>query len=278
MHEERAHIRVANQAIPAQALAGSWNQQNVLIPTQVTTQLETDTFWPLMWRNFQSDPRTQLWLTFIVFLIVVILSSMTVTMSLFVVVLSYCSLWITQIAKSIRTGKRSRLRPEYVIGTTVCRLYLLLYFLACPKNVRRVEPCSWSYFLALFVMLQALVVLLQDMLGPTFFLPTRFAFVTPHDYHPLLPQPDPEGPEQSFGGCVICMSAIYATDTLERLGKNNDQWKVKYTGSRKRGNRDIDHEIMFEHDLFKATARKSYSLSPCHHLFVGVSLSWLYCS
>jgi hypothetical protein len=62
-------------------------------------------------------------------------------------------------------------------------------FLACPKNVLDVQPrcerylvlallmnkpvTAWSYLLAAFVCLQATIVLLQEVLGPTFFLPQK---------------------------------------------------------------------------------------------------------
>ncbi len=35
------------------------------------------------------------------------------------------------------------------------------------------SPVAWSYYLAVFVCLQAFVVILQDELGPAFFLPAK---------------------------------------------------------------------------------------------------------
>jgi hypothetical protein len=66
---------------------------------------------------------------------------------------------------------------------------LAVDFLACPKNVLDVEPrcehhsiltspisepaTAWSYVLSAFVCFQACIVLLQEVLGPTFFLPKK---------------------------------------------------------------------------------------------------------
>lgn len=68
--------------------------------------------------------------------------------------------------RSVRRGRTSGLAREYVVGTTVCRLYLALCefvfdagktiqmltrfvkdFLACPKNVLDVEPRCERYFI-----------------------------------------------------------------------------------------------------------------------------------
>ncbi|KAJ7581470.1 hypothetical protein C8J56DRAFT_960123 [Mycena floridula] len=240
---------------------------NVLV-----TQSENGTFWAFVWQNIRSDPQTRLWLTFFIFMTVVVRIIMSPTMSLFFVALTYSSVWVTQIARSIRRGRGSGLKLDYVIGTTIGRLYFMLYFLACPKNVLEVKPRPWSYFLAGFVMLQALVVVLQDLLGPTFFLPTRYAMVKPHDYHPVLPLPDPESAEKSLGDCAICMEAVRPTDSLTRQEKNSEDWEAKATGTadsleKKRKPSSVGVMDTTASGLFTAVTRQSYSLSPCHHLF-----------
>lgn len=99
---------------------------------------------------------------FLTFIVRVILSP---TLSMVFVCVTYSLIWLPQIIRSARRGRSSGLRKEYVIGTTVCRLYLALCegsffrdnqrvltvltdFLACPKNVLDVEP-RCSHFLPL---------------------------------------------------------------------------------------------------------------------------------
>lgn len=69
-------------------------------------------------------------------------------------------------------------------------------FLTCPKNVLDVEPrrrCQvmgklcltyilpgWMWYLAIFIFLQVAVVLLQQRLGPAFFLPKRVGCLPHH--------------------------------------------------------------------------------------------------
>ncbi|KAJ7193760.1 hypothetical protein GGX14DRAFT_588157, partial [Mycena pura] len=79
-----------------------------------------------------------------------------------------------KIVRSVRRCRGSGLTTEYLVGTTICRLYIALYFLLCPKNVLDIEPRTWSWYLATFFYLHMVVVILQDTrLGPTFFLPRR---------------------------------------------------------------------------------------------------------
>ncbi len=75
-----------------------------------------------------------------------------------------------------------------------------------------------------------------------------------------MPLPDAESPEQSLGDCAICMDAILVDPALRQRPdeKNDGHGLVRRTGG-----------------LFVQSARKSYSLAPCHHLFVRIfSDSW----
>ncbi|KAH0836346.1 hypothetical protein J3R83DRAFT_7899 [Lanmaoa asiatica] len=179
-----------------------------------------------------------LFLTFIIRVIV------TPSLALFFVGSMYSMFWFPQITRSAKRGRPSALSAEYLIGTSICRLYFALYFLTCPKNVLDVGPRRWAYYLCAFVFFQVVVVLLQQRLGPTFFLPKRFATTETHNYHPPLPLSvsDPEAPEQSLGDCSICMEAIHAEDP-----------------------RPLQHVAAGL--LQKVGGRKNYSLAPCHHLF-----------
>ena len=92
---------------------------------------------------------------FLTFIVRVILSPM---LSMFFVAITYSSIWLPQIVRSTRRGRTSGLTKEYILGTTICRLfgalcgfisflnwinsnwYCHIDFLACPKNVLEVEP------------------------------------------------------------------------------------------------------------------------------------------
>jgi len=151
----------------------------------------------------------------------------------------------------------------------------------CPRNVLDVEPRRWIPLLAIFVFLQGLVIILQEWLGPSFFLPNRYAAAQGYNYHPPIPMPDPESPEKSLGDCAICMDAILIdTPTSPRQSRSSDE-KVSHqyhtttiTSGTAQG-RGSNGSSTGAGALFSAmqrgvgsvSSRKVYSLAPCHHLF-----------
>ncbi len=133
--------------------------------------------------------------------------------------------------------------------------------------------------------------MLQDIFGPTFFVPARvschacilfvsfnfplqFATVKSYDYHPILPLPDAEAPEQTLGDCSICMDAIMIDPSLVRGRKSIDE-KVDTWDTGKRKSKGMHAGALLnavQVGVGSAVTRKSYSLAPCHHLFVSFSL------
>ncbi|KAF8433251.1 hypothetical protein L210DRAFT_3623175 [Boletus edulis BED1] len=196
-------------------------------------------FYQLVIRHLRSDPQARIWLGMFLFLTFVIRVIVTPSLALFFVATMYSMYWLPQVIRSAKRGRSTALSAEYLIGTTICRLYFALYFLTCPRNVLDVGPRRWAYYLCAFVLFQVGVVLLQQRLGPTFFLPKRFATTETYNYHPPLPLSvsDTEAPDHSLGDCSICMEAIHAEDPLA-VGL-----------------------------LQKVGGRKNYSLAPCQHLF-----------
>ncbi|KAF9461528.1 hypothetical protein BDZ94DRAFT_1196082 [Collybia nuda] len=234
-------------------------------PSPIPAAPTQPTFFAFFIHHVRTDPQARLWVTLFIFLTFIVRVILSPTLSMIFVCVSYSLIWLPQIIRSARRGRSSGLRAEYVIGTTVCRLYLALYFLACPKNVLDVEPRSWSYLLAAFVCLQGFVLILQETFGPTFFLPKRYAVVKIYDYHPPMPIPDSEAPEPSFGDCAICMDAILADPSSRRASdKEYDEWSTEDTGKRGMGSTG---GLLNAMQMGMESKKKHYSLAPCHHLF-----------
>ncbi|KAG7444427.1 uncharacterized protein BT62DRAFT_987876 [Guyanagaster necrorhizus] len=247
----------------------------VVPPNPATTAAAPSlSFWAFAIQHLRSDPGARLWITMFFFLTFIVRVILSPTLSLMFVALTYSFIWLPQIIRSVRRGRSSGFSKEYVIATTGCRLSLGMYFLACPKNVLDVDPRSWACYLAAFVCLQALIVILQDELGPAFFLPAKYAAVKAYDYHPVLPLPDPEAPEQSLGDCVICLDAILIESPLLRKRKSidekHDDWDTRSTANKRKIAKGIDASGILnavQAGVGNAVARKNYSLAPCHHLF-----------
>ena len=109
------------------------------------------------------------------------------------------------------------------------------------------------------MLVQVLVIILQEQVDPGFFLPRRMARVQSYDYHPIIPMPDPEAPDQTLGDCAICMDAILVDPARSKEGEG----KELPLGGLGLGRTGLLGKV-------GASARKSYSLAPCHHLFVSV--------
>ncbi|KAJ3847287.1 hypothetical protein EV368DRAFT_51477 [Lentinula lateritia] len=249
--------------------------------TLTPTPPQNVTFWTFFWQQVRTDPQARLYVILFVFLSTIVRIILSPTLTLLFVAITYSCIWLPQIWRSMRRGRSSGLSMEYLVGITICRLYLMLYFLACPRNVLDVEPRYWSYYLATFVCLQAMALMLQEYFGPTFFLPKRFSTINTYDYHPPLPVPDEESPEKSLGDCAICMDAIIVDLSLRQthdVSASLGNWDVKASGADGRritsniraGGGAIDPTGLldaFQRGVGSAVTRKSYSLAPCHHLF-----------
>lgn len=101
------------------------------------------------------------------------------------------SFWIPQIISNVIRDSRKPLHPHYTLGITVTRLAIPLYVFGCPNNFMRIEPDkSWCVCLSVFVVLQAVVVLLQHYLGSRWFIPRQVGLDCLLDTLQPLTQPE----------------------------------------------------------------------------------------
>ncbi|KAK7342326.1 hypothetical protein VNO80_25274 [Phaseolus coccineus] len=113
------------------------------------------------------------------------------------------SFWIPQIITNVVRDSRKPLHPHYILGITVTRLAIPLYILGCPNNFLRIEPDqSWCVCLAIFVGLQATILLLQHYFGSLWFIPRQF-LPEKYCYYRRFAQDTNHATD-----CVICMTAI----------------------------------------------------------------------
>lgn len=119
--------------------------------------------------------------------------SSTRVQNLMISVCALClfSFWIPQIVRNVIRGSKRGLSLWFVLGMSITRLALPVYFYACPENLLGHETTRWIWGLVLWVALQVSVLLLQDWLGPRFFIPKKVTentkYVRKH-YELLLPR------------------------------------------------------------------------------------------
>ncbi|KAI8339033.1 hypothetical protein BC941DRAFT_350028 [Chlamydoabsidia padenii] len=151
----------------------------------------------------------------------------------------FYSFWIPQIIRNVSRGCRKPLSPRYVLGVSITRLTIPLYFYAYPQNIIAQDTSLGVWVLVVYVMLQVGILFLQDTLGPRFFVPEKYLPQT-YNYHPILPPDDEETTQGSSKStqprdCAICMLSVDTSSTAA-------------TG-------------------LHVLGRTQYMMTPCHHLF-----------
>ncbi|KAG8364731.1 hypothetical protein BUALT_Bualt18G0029200 [Buddleja alternifolia] len=120
-----------------------------------------------------------------------------------VILLLLHSFWIPQICINIVRDSRKPLHPHYIMGITITRIAVPLYVFGCPHNFMRVEPDRiWCICLAVFMGLQASILLLQHYFGSRCFIP-RQILPEKYSYYRRFDQGSNHATD-----CVICMTAI----------------------------------------------------------------------
>jgi len=113
------------------------------------------------------------------------------------------SFWIPQIYCNIERDSSKGVLHQYVIGMSITRLLIPLYFYACSENFAHTEPrFGFSVLLVCWVIAQVIFLFIQDRYGPRFFIPRRL-LPPKYDYQHDVALPTGETAE-----CVICMSQV----------------------------------------------------------------------
>jgi len=80
--------------------------------------------------------------------------------------------------------------------------------------------------------------------------------------------PDSESPDRSLGDCAICMDAIIV-DPPAGEKETSMSKDTAWTGAVE-GHPGGIFSVVHRNVVGAANMRKSYSLAPCHHLFVSL--------
>ncbi|KAH8917087.1 hypothetical protein BT69DRAFT_1249235 [Atractiella rhizophila] len=127
------------------------------------------------------------------------------------------SFWIPQIIHNCQYGQRRMgLKREFIFGTTLCRLFLPLYFWGCPDNILFIDSSNSVFLLVLYQGAQLAILLLQDSFHPRFFLPSWWREES-YDYHPIMLADAEKGTSKVSHECGVCFENVDLRPT-ERKG------------------------------------------------------------
>jgi hypothetical protein len=113
------------------------------------------------------------------------------------------SSFVPQIVHTLKYGQKKMGDSLFVVAITVYRMFVLLYLFAYRQNVVGSRSMAMAVLMGIYCMGQMIVIILQNLLGPDFFLPKRYRNPG-FDYSQGIVEPDTE--------CTICMSQIGEDD------------------------------------------------------------------
>ena len=133
------------------------------------------------------------------------------------------SFWVPQILRSAYYDLRRPLIPSYIVGMTATRMFVPFYFYVYQGNFLNLAPHPGMFWLvALWLWLQAGVLLVQHYRGPRYLVPPG-VLPEKYNYHRSAKCSDLEGsgPRDEEGGggveCVICMGPVNVWKPGERM-------------------------------------------------------------
>ena len=174
--------------------------------------------------------------------------------------------WIFQIYYSAKNGTKPPMPILYIITTSLFKMLIPIYLKAYNNNIFSLRPNYAKVFLCISVVfIEAIIVILQKLLGPKFFIPKKYREQV-FDYYKDV---DEIMEQNRNDECVICL------ENLDNLNVNND-------------NRENNEDEVFKNkNLIEKLAvviqkwnenksNKPYMKTPCGHVFHSRCLeTWL---
>ena len=172
--------------------------------------------------------------------------------------------WLGQIIYSAKKGTKPSMTHSHIILVTIFKSFVPIYLKCYPNSIFSFKPNYLKVFILDSVLfLEAIILSLQKLLGPKFFLTKKYK-QPKFDYYKQENEIDEKTKNQE---CVIC---------LENIGKIS-QFEVKEENKEKN---KFNLEKFLE-DLIKKYKHRNrnngpYMVTPCHHVFHNKCLEmWL---
>jgi hypothetical protein len=177
----------------------------------------------------------------------------------------FASTWIFQIYYSAKNGTKPPMPYSYIFITSLFKTIIPIYLKAYENNIFSLRPNYFKVFLCSgTVIIEAIMVSLQKLLGPKFFIPKTYRQQS-FDYYKTAE----EVPENIKNNqCVICL------ENLDNLGVNmqedSDDIFIKENGNY------VEKLAMMIQKWNKRKNSKPYMSTPCGHVFHSRCLeTWL---
>ena len=183
----------------------------------------------------------------------------------FMTFLLFLGTWIGQIIYSVRTSTKPPMSYFYIFFVSIFKMIIPMYLKCYPNSIFSFRP---NYLKVIIlngvVILEAIILSLQKLIGPKFFLTKKYK-QPKYEYYRKKDDINEADLEQQ---CVIC---------LDNLGKISEEFNIERNGNRN-GNAGLEKKINDFITKMKKKNRNSKPLmvTPCHHIFHSKCLElWL---
>ena len=163
--------------------------------------------------------------------------------------------WIFQIYYSVKKGTKPPMPYSYIFITSLFKMLIPIYLKAYNNNIFSLRPSYLKVFICISVVfIEAIIVSLQKLLGPKFFIPEKYREQV-FDYY----KSEEEIPDNTKNNeCVICLENL---DNLAVNNQDEDDEIFKTNGNY------IEKLAMMIQRWNKKKNNKPYMKTPCGHVF-----------
>jgi len=163
--------------------------------------------------------------------------------------------WIFQIYYSVKKGTKPPMPYSYIFITSLFKILIPIYLKAYNNNIFSLRPSYLKVFICIsFVFVEAIIVSLQKLLGPKFFIPEKYREQVFDYYKSAEEIPD----NTKTNECVICL------ENLENLAINNQDEEDEIF---KTNGNYIEKLATMIQKWNKKKNNKPYMKTPCGHVF-----------
>ena len=172
--------------------------------------------------------------------------------------------WLGQIIYSAKKGTKPSMPHSHIFLVTIFKAFVPIYLKCYPNSIFSFKPNYLKAFILDSVLIfEAIILSLQKLLGPKFFLTKKYK-QPKFDYYKQENEIDEKTKNQE---CVICLENIGKISQFEESKENTENTKFNLE--------------KFLDDLIKKYKHRNrnkgpYMITPCHHVFHSKCLEmWL---
>ena len=172
--------------------------------------------------------------------------------------------WLGQIIYSAKKGTKPSMPHSHIFLVTIFKAFVPIYLKCYPNSIFSFKPNYLKAFILDSVLIfEAIILSLQKLLGPKFFLTKKYK-QPKFDYYKQENEIDEKTKNQE---CVICLENIGKISQFEESKENTENTKFNLE--------------KFLEDLIKKYKHRNrnkgpYMITPCHHVFHSKCLEmWL---